>query len=135
VSLASEAATPEVLDRVAALFSVLDSGKVLGVGGTTLSKVLHRKRPGLIPLRDRFVHKVYIPSRIGRSSDRTWVEYFRLLAVEMQADLRASPAEWQALTTIPADDQLTPLRALDILAWQLGKEDAVGRGADAAKRS
>lgn len=121
MGLGSEEATPDVLDRVAELFSVLDNGKVLGVGGTTLSKVLHRKRPELIPLRDRFVHDAYVPDRMEPSPERTWVEYFRLLLVEMQADLRANPTGWQSLTQIPSGGGLTPLRALDIIAWRKGK--------------
>lgn len=121
VSLADEAATKTVIDQVAALFSVLDDDTVFGVGGTTLSKVLHRKRPALIPLHDRFVRHSYVPGRIMRENGRSWADYMRLLMNEMQADLRATPAAWSALTMIPAGGGLTELRALDIISWYYGK--------------
>jgi len=121
VGLADEVATPAMLNRVAELFSVLDGPRALGVQGTTLSKVLHRKRPELVPLHDKFVRDAYIPTRIDRESRRGWAEYFRLLVGEMQADLRASPSEWEALCGIPEGGGLTRLRALDIIAWYKGK--------------
>lgn len=121
VALAHKKATPEVVDRVAELFSVLDGPRVLGVGGTTLSKVLHRKRPDLVPLRDKFIHDAYVPARVDRAARRTWADYFRLLTVEVQADLRENKTGWKALCSIPAGGGLTSLRALDIIAWHSGK--------------
>lgn len=94
---------------------------MLGIRGTTLSKVLHRKRPALIPLHDKFVRNAYIPSRIERSKGRGWAGYIRLLMVELQADLRANPTGWNRLTEIPDGGGLTNLRALDIIAWSCGK--------------
>jgi hypothetical protein len=53
----------------------------------------------------------------------------------MQADLRSNPEGWLALTKIPTWGELTPLRALDIIAWQLGKDGATGLEGDAARQS
>lgn len=122
IGLADEAVSEDVVDRVADLFSVLDSQKVLGVHGTTLSKVLHRKRPALIPLHDQFVRRAYVPGRIKKDNGRSWASYFRLLMVEMQADLRSNASGWSELTEVPAGGGLTPLRALDIIAWSCGKK-------------
>jgi len=126
LSLDDVDATEDVIDQVAKLFSVLDTHDAFGIGGTTLSKVLHRKRPALIPLHDTFVRQAYVPERIEPARSRSWERYVRLLVSEMKADLCASPACWKTLAAIPARGGLTALRALDIVAWHQGKASSRG---------
>lgn len=129
-------ASPEVLQKVAACFAVLDDGTPLpGVRGTTLAKILHRKRPELIPLYDARVFDTYsagvlprIPPRRKGEPARGWQEYMGLLATEMQKDLAAEPGFWAEITALAVDPPITPLRSLDIIAW--GAPDF--RRADAA---
>lgn len=107
------------LAKVAACFRVLNGESRMGV---TLAKVLHRKRPGLLPLYDRNVDRCYLPGRIPRSRRRNWSEFFELLAREMRADLQEGGQAWGELCAAANDargepPELTELRALDILAW------------------
>lgn len=112
--------------RVGALFAVLDSpNRPRNVQGTTLAKVLHRKRPNLVPLFDEQVRRVYqdgenapIPPVKGRS----WVEFMTLLADRMRQDLTSQREVWNSLTRLGPDGgpYVSRLRALDIVAWRLG---------------
>ena len=117
------AATDTDIEAVARMFGVLDNSPVLGVRGTTLSKVLHRKRPRLIPLHDRHVRAAYVPSPIPPAKGRSWITYMTLLMQAMRNDLAECPDVWAALSAIPSksDAVLTDLRVLDIVAWSTGK--------------
>ena len=108
--------------RVARCFSVLDepvfAGK--GVRGTIVSKVLHRKRPDLIPLYDSRIWTAYTATgAVPRSTRRSWVEFMQLLCHAMQNDIRHNRAEFDALQKAASDNgaRLTLLRILDILVW------------------
>jgi hypothetical protein len=52
-------ATDEVLEAVGAPFALIDDGLVTGARGVILSKALHRKKPGLVPIVDQYVWAVY----------------------------------------------------------------------------
>lgn len=121
------AATDEVLELVGRLYSVLDSDhRPQSVLGTTLAKVLHRKRPELIPLYDENVRRVYqdgdgapVPLVVGRS----WVEFMTLLAAAMRDDLNRSVEVWDDFRRLAPRDgpPVSRLRALDIVAWHRGE--------------
>jgi hypothetical protein len=111
------------IETVAHLFGVLDDVRVLGVRGTTLSKVLHRKRPRLIPLHDRHVRAAYVPVPVAAANRRSWTTYMTLMMEAMRSDLSKCPEVWAELSAIPSgsDGVLTHLRTLDIVAWSIGK--------------
>ena len=70
------------ITAVAALFAVLDSEQYRrrGVRGTIVSKVLHRKRPDLVPLYDSRIDAGYRASgRITHDPHRSWVHTMDLL--------------------------------------------------------
>lgn len=113
----------EVLDEVARLFAVLDDAPYAGRGvrGTILSKVLHRKRPDLVPLYDSRIFESYTaPGAIERSIHRSWRESMTLLLRQMRADLQAEAEAFEALTDVAqgAGVPLTRLRILDVLVWR-----------------
>lgn len=56
-------ASPETFDAIADLFGILDERPTPQVGKTKLMKVLHRRRPELIPLFDENIRCCY--SEIG----------------------------------------------------------------------
>lgn len=123
--LALQDAEDSQLDAIARLFRVLDNPAPKHVGMTTLSKVLARKRPGLIPVYDSAVAHCYsdsdrapVPWQAGRS----WEAYARAWLKAVQNDLRGQLEAWQELAHIaPADDvAISPLRALDIVSWRAG---------------
>lgn len=111
-------------DQLGELFGVLDGPGISGARGTVLSKLLHRKRPAFVPLYDRQVGRVYqhgdvapVPVIRGRS----WREFAPLFATALQDDLRRELPFWQAITALAPGPPITPLRALDIVAWWAGR--------------
>ncbi|GLY29494.1 DUF6308 family protein [Kineosporia sp. NBRC 101731] len=106
------------------LFAVLDGNTRWGVGMPTLATVLHRKRPGFVPLWDERVRACYygadapVPPVPGRGKGQLAVA----VAAAMRDDLTAATPAWAALATIATEPAITPLRVLDIVAWQLGKD-------------
>ena len=61
-----------------------------GRARTILSKVLHRKRPDLVPLYDSRIFESYTaPGAIERSAHRSWRDSMTLLLAQMRADLQA----------------------------------------------
>lgn len=91
-----------------------------GARGTIVSKVLHRKRPDLIPLYDSRIWTAYTVSGvIGRGSHRPWVEVMQALCHSMRADLHNNRTEFETLqkAAAGAGARLTLLRILDILVW------------------
>lgn len=108
---------------VAGLFGVLDEPRYAGRGvrGTVVSKVLHRKRPDLVPLYDSRIFEAYTaPGVIPRSTDRSWQEFMALLCTQMREDLQGEAAAFAELQQAAeqADAPLTHLRILDILVWR-----------------
>lgn len=122
-AVALQDADDEALDEVAALFAVLDDAPYAGRGvrGTILSKVLHRKRPDLVPLYDSRIFESYTaPGAIERSAHRTWRGSMTLLLRQMRADLRAESGAFDELQQVAAGvgAELSRLRILDILVWR-----------------
>jgi hypothetical protein len=117
-------ATDDHVELLGPLFGVLDDKPIYDVQGTILSKVLHRKRPELIPLYDSHIRHCYRDASgapIPRHSTRTWGELIVLLAYAMRADLASQRDEWDALVAlVPESQPLTALRCLDIVAWSMG---------------
>jgi hypothetical protein len=117
-------ADEETCDLVAALYDPLDDPSVADrdVRGSLLAKVLHRKRPGLIPLFDSKVQMYYqhescVPP--APKDGRTVRQYMGLLVRAMRQDLRDNADEFAALARLVPEDgpPLTPLRVLDIVVW------------------
>lgn len=118
-------AEPETLAAVARLFSVLDDGKTPHVSLVKLSKVLHRKRPELIPLYDQNLRRVYfdlgMTPRLKRDSGRNWEDYVLAYASAVKEDLHSQADKWDTLASLAPNTPITPLRALDIVGWGLGE--------------
>ncbi|MDP9496919.1 MAG: DUF6308 family protein [Actinomycetota bacterium] len=121
--VALDEADDTVVERVAELFAVLDEAPYAGRGvrGTILSKVLHRKRPDLVPLYDSRIFEAYTaPGAIDRSAHRTWGEFMGRLLRQMRTDLQAERAAFGVLQQVArgAGAELTRLRVLDVLVWR-----------------
>lgn len=118
------AAGPGDLAVLGDMFAVLDGPGVWGARGTVLAKVLHRKRPGFVPLYDEQVRRAYqdgpYPS-VKRQRGRTWREFIVLYAGAVQADLRREANFWAEIAALAVDPPITALRALDIVAWWAGQ--------------
>lgn len=119
-------ADDETIELLGPLFAVLDSlaASRRGIGPVIYSKVLHRKRPGLVPIIDTNVmwcychdHERHAPVPIQRG--RNWADFTLALAYAMRTDLQHAPASWTELAAV-ASPSMTRLRALDIVAWRTG---------------
>jgi hypothetical protein len=122
----ADLADGRIRELIGDLYSVLDRPDcdLWGVGGTTLSKVLHRKRPSSIPLHDRWVRACYLgdAAPVPFAKSRSWADYMALVSVAMATDLRGQSALFSILQSASrASPALSDLRLLDILAWNLGQ--------------
>lgn len=87
-----------------------------GLGRTTVSKLIARKRPRLIPIYDREVNKV-----LALNKGPLW----RPLADALQAHGHALHRNLLALRDESGiGDDISPLRVLDVIVWRTGKGHA-----------
>ena len=103
---------------------------------TVLSKVLHRKRPALIPLYDeqvRHVHQGGADPPVPFERGRTWQAFEPLFAAAIQVDLRRELPFWEATAAQAPGPPITALRALDIVAWWAGGGHRVAPGTHGTK--
>ena len=108
---------------VAGLFGILDEPRYAGRGvrGTIVSKVLHRKRPDLVPIYDSRIFEAYTaPGVLPRTHDRSWQDFMELLCMQMREDLQSEAETFAWLERLAADEgtPVTQLRILDILVWR-----------------
>ena len=97
-----------------------DLFRLPGVGGVKRSKLLHIKRPWLVPIYDTHVHRIY--EDMAADPDGGWWEAARRDLVDGSGDFA-----WLSAALRDDDDarvrragKLTELRLLDIIAWRLG---------------
>ncbi len=113
------------LDQLGELFSVLDSDDLpVKARGSILAKVMHRKRPAFIPLYDRFVDYCYrgvenAPIPVDRT--RGWRAFLPLLGQAIIDDLHTGGDFFDEVAALASGPVITPLRALDIVAWHAGR--------------
>jgi hypothetical protein len=108
---------------VAGLFGILDEPRYAGRGvrGTIVSKVLHRKRPDLVPIYDSRIFEAYTAQGVlPRTPERSWQEFMHALCSQMRADLQSERDAFNELQAVAeeAGAPLTKLRILDILVWR-----------------
>ena len=112
IDLADAEAT--VVDRLVRLVEFAE-GVHLGL----LTKVLHRKRPRLVPIAERRLIDLYRPVTGHRSATTAWPHLVTALATDLGAETnRAVLAAATADLDVPR--ALTPLRAADIVVWMGG---------------
>lgn len=87
-----------------------DEGRSSNLTIVAVSKILHRKRPHLVPLIDRRVRKFY---GAMRSSNQQLLERLHLDYCANLNELK----KWAQGRYLANGHQMTPLRALDIVIW------------------
>ena len=104
------------------LYSVLDGDSPpVGALGTTLSKILHRKRPQSLVLHDQWVRACYVgdDAPVPTARTRNWAEYMALVTYAIGEDIRAQPDQFGELDAAASNPgELSAVRLLDILAWK-----------------
>ncbi len=105
------------------LYAPLDDPqrKPWNVNATTLSKVLHRKRPECLVLHDIWVNKCYVgPNRpVARVARRSWADYMAEITIAIGNDIRTQRDGFVILdSAVRSPEKLSHVRLLDILAWK-----------------
>lgn len=126
--------TVRVEHMVKPLYAVLDdpSRRPRGAKATTLSKVLHRKRPQSVVLHDRWVQECYAgPGRtVPYDKSRSWSDYMVAITLAIQHDVKTQRDAWAALDAVtPRPGELSYIRLLDIVAWT-SKGEPMSEAAD-----
>lgn len=113
----------ETIEAIVNLFGILEEHPTSYVRLTTLSKVLHRKRPELLPLFDKNIGYCYSEcddAPVPHDDGRSYADYRREWLTALQGDLRDQLPLWEEIASIAPGPAITPLRALDIIGWELG---------------
>lgn len=121
-----DAASAGTLEAVAQLYGILDTNKPKYISLTKLSKVLHRKRPGLLPLYDRNIRHCYVYAQgapVPDTRGRSWTDLSRVWVGAVREDLTSQLDVWTDLASIATHPRITPLRAIDIVGWHLGARE------------
>jgi hypothetical protein len=116
-------ASSETLDAIVSLFGILEEKPTKHVQLTTLSKVLHRKRPELLPLFDaniRYCYSECDSAPVPYEKTRSYAGYRGAWLTALQNDLTTQLPHWEEIAAIAPGPKITPLRALDIIGWELG---------------
>jgi hypothetical protein len=130
---ALDEASPETLAAIADLYGVLDGRPTPQLGLIKLAKMLHLKRPGLLPLYDDKIWRCYgelgnkrMSSVRGRSNKNFMIAWLP----HIKKDLEEGLEHWTEIAALaPADGpKVTALRALDMVAWRLVANTRGGAG-------
>lgn len=120
-----EQAEEETLDAVVDLYNVVNEAPTPYVKLTTVTKVLHRKCPRLLPLFDQNIRRCYVyrgdqPPLAGyRTSESR--DFIAAWVAHVRRDLVEGADQWAELASLaPESKPITSLRALDIVGWKLG---------------
>lgn len=109
-----------VVSMIKPLYSVLDGPRrPWNVWATTLSKVLHRKRPESVVLHDRWVHACYAGKKgpVVRDKGRSWSDYMVAITLAIRHDVSTQRDAFVLLDEATGENRLTHVRLLDIVAW------------------
>lgn len=114
----------QIRDAIRPVYAILDNERAefgrRGLSGTTLSKVVHRKRPKALCLHDKWVEKCYVGDGrpVPQSKGRSWADYMVLLSIAMREDLTRDQEQFKQLRSSVLGEPVSDLRLLDILAWR-----------------
>ena len=109
-----ELADAEVLESLASLPALASD-----VSLSLLSKVLHRKRPWLIPMIDRQILDTYRPLTGHRRGENAWAPLLGLLAEDIRLNLELL-AEMGLVLRVELGRPVSRLRIVDIVLWMEG---------------
>jgi hypothetical protein len=104
------------------LYAVLDDPKIRpwGLRVTTLSKILHRKRPQFLVLHDTWVRSCYLGTEkpVVPVTGRSPSDYMVAITRAIGEDIRKQEDHFMALNeSSHCPGELSHVRLIDILAW------------------
>lgn len=117
----------ETLSAIAKLYGVLDGKSTPQLRLVKLAKILHLKRPGLLPLYDDHIWRCYGKlgnKRMDSVKGRSNTDFMIAWLPEVKKDLTNGLEHWTEIAALapPRGPKVTPLRALDMVAWRLVEE-------------
>ena len=111
------------LTLIGRMFAGIDDGRLTGAKQTIVTKILHRKRPALIPLYDDQISNCYIKgddAPVPQVKGRAKADFMPLFCAAVQRDLVSQLPFWETVAALAPGPPITPLRALDIVGWWMG---------------
>lgn len=104
------------------LISLIDytNSKCTGLSGVAVTKILHRKRPNLVPLIDRRIRTFYFGKNRG-----TDLELLKLIYKDLQNDETIKLLDKLRKNFVLKNNlEMSRLRALDIIVWMKFESDS-----------
>lgn len=101
-----------------------------GVKLAKTAKIIHKKRPGLIPVLDSVVECHYWPRWVPSVPGRRWGDYAIALIRTFHRDMHSVAGELREMRDQAGErgTPLTPCRILDILIWSVKTNRLAGNG-------
>jgi len=103
------------------LYAVLDGDRPTGVQPTSLSKILHRKRPQFLVLHDKWVKSCYRGqgAPVHKDKHRSNSDHMLAISTAIAADLRSQDTVFQELADrLPSVRKVSRVRMIDTVAWR-----------------
>lgn len=90
-------------------------GNLWNMGATTVSKVMARKRPALVPIQDSVVMR-----QLGSTDSTFWDQWWQAMHLNIGGHAVVADFAHQLRGSVPAAANLSLLRTLDIVIWMHG---------------
>lgn len=87
---------------------------------TFVTKVVHRKRPALIPLVDRHIVDHYRPLTGERRAEAAWPSLLQQIRADLRGRAGVVLGDWAAQISSETGISVSALRILDIAVWMGG---------------
>lgn len=92
-----------------------EEGNLWNMGATTVSKVMARKRPALVPIQDSVVMR-----ELGASDSTYWDQWWQAMHLHIDGHPVVSGFARHLRGSVPEAAHLSLLRTLDIVIWMHG---------------
>lgn len=96
-----------------------EEGNLWKMGATTVSKVMARKRPALVPIQDSVVMR-----ELGSADSTYWDQWWQAMHLNIDGHPVVTRFARQLRGSVPEAAHLSLLRALDIAIWMHGMDGA-----------
>ncbi|GAA2941797.1 DUF6308 family protein [Glutamicibacter bergerei] len=94
-----------------------EEGNLWKMGATTVSKLMARKRPALVPIQDSVVMR-----ELDSADSTYWVQWWQAMHLQIEGHAVVTEFARQLRSSVPEARHLSLLRTLDIAIWMHGKK-------------
>lgn len=96
-----------------------EEGNLWNMGATTVSKIMARKRPALVPIQDSVVMR-----ELGSADSTYWDQWWQAMHLNIDGRPVVAGFARQLRGSVPEAAHLSLLRTLDIVIWMHGMDGA-----------